>query len=250
MFPPYAVAVSVVLALIPVSCWLGAGPEDLVTGFATGFAATVALIFVIKKIYEDIDQKRRAPAEVAALHNAILIYNDFRYLWINMANQLGLQEGEWYDRDFLSKIEGNVFLERRANSADVIPAAKRKDGTVKLVTITWGGVIDVVRARMKQNLDRAFSRYITYLDPGILVVLRYIEDGFFMGAWFDNEYKARSHFKGKEKPGRLFALLKTDIENFRDLKTQIDMAYDRIEEKVADRILTELMYGVRLKPGP
>jgi len=71
-----------------------------------------------------------------------------------------------------------------------------------------------------------------------------------MGAWFDNEYKARSHFKGKEKPGRLFALLKTDIENFRDLKTQIDMAYDRIEEKVADRILTELMYGVRLKPGP
>jgi hypothetical protein len=247
MFAHYPVAVAAVLALIAVSFWRGATLTDVVTGFSTGLAATMVLVFVVKGIYEEADRRHRAPATLAALHNCTLIFNDFRYLWIDMANSLGLaHDGKWYQKELFDEIEQRLNLQDRAQSHGLSPFSRRADGSLEHVTITWETAIELVRARIRKNVAKAFTRYIMYLDPQILVILHHIENGAFLSVLFDG-YKGKPGFKGIG-PGMLFRFLKSDIDNFHELESRMDQVYDTIESEEARRIFEGLMYGVRLRP--
>jgi hypothetical protein len=91
---------------------MGASFKELVTGFSTGLAATMVLVFVIKITYDEADRRQRAPATLAALHHCTLIFDDFRYIWLNMADALSLEHGgKWYEREFFDQIKQRLDLQ-------------------------------------------------------------------------------------------------------------------------------------------
>jgi hypothetical protein len=91
--------------------------RELAIGYSTGLAATTALIFVVKDLHDQIDRRWRAPATSAVLHHCTVVFNSFRYPWINMANSLEIEhDGEWYDNRLFDEIERKLDLQACAES--------------------------------------------------------------------------------------------------------------------------------------